>query len=238
MRIENHLCNTDKPPVYLCFDKISKSGFTLIELMIVVAIIGILAAVSIASYVKYITNTKHSEAKVNLDSIAKGAISYYSEEHAYDGGMSVFTRQYPAIDNPMRETTSTTTLIGGLPYEGSNWGGKHSPLDYKTALNQFPWTDLHFQIRSPFYYSYDYDGIAGSETRNESYFSASASACLNVECKSENECDSGYVIAGGPNGTVTPILDNSGFNIEKCGKAGLEATKQGLAKRGLQLDKL
>ena len=60
-------------------------GFTLIELMIVVAIIGILAAVAIPAFMSYINNGKASEASIRLNEIAKGMKAYYVTNSGYPG---------------------------------------------------------------------------------------------------------------------------------------------------------
>ncbi|MBA3005222.1 MAG: prepilin-type N-terminal cleavage/methylation domain-containing protein [Proteobacteria bacterium] len=62
--------------------KLSKDsqGFTLVELMIVVAIIGILAAVAIPQYQNFTKKSKSSEAKVMLDSIITAQAAYYAEQ--------------------------------------------------------------------------------------------------------------------------------------------------------------
>ena len=58
-------------------------GFTLIELMIVVAIIGILAAIAIPNFLRYQAKTKQSEAKSNLGSIFTTMVTYFGEEDTY-----------------------------------------------------------------------------------------------------------------------------------------------------------
>ena len=62
-----------------------KEGFTLIELMIVVAIIGVLAAIAIPAFINYVKRAKTSEAGSNLKSLFTGAATYYDSEHASQG---------------------------------------------------------------------------------------------------------------------------------------------------------
>ena len=62
-----------------------KEGFTLIELMIVVAIIGILAAIAIPAFVNYVKRSKTSEAGANLKSLFQGAAAYYEAENWQQG---------------------------------------------------------------------------------------------------------------------------------------------------------
>ena len=61
----------------------NKKGFTLIELMIVVAIIGILAAIAIPNFLNYQCKSKQSEAKQSLGTIAKNEEAYYAEHDRY-----------------------------------------------------------------------------------------------------------------------------------------------------------
>jgi type IV pilus assembly protein PilA len=60
-----------------------KGGFTLIELMIVVAIIGILAAIAIPNFLRFQLKAKTSEGKTNIAAIRTAEESYYSEFGVY-----------------------------------------------------------------------------------------------------------------------------------------------------------
>lgn len=60
-----------------------EKGFTLIELMVVVAIVGILATLGTGSFLSYQARAKQAEAKVNLGAIGEMAISYKAENNSY-----------------------------------------------------------------------------------------------------------------------------------------------------------
>jgi len=66
-----------------------KKGFTLIELMIVVAIIGILAAIAIPNFLRFQARAKQSEAKQNLGAIYTAYTTYFSDWNTYPDAASI-----------------------------------------------------------------------------------------------------------------------------------------------------
>src|SRR5438105_1726667 len=71
-----------------------KKGFTLIELMIVVAIIGCLAAVAIPAFVKYTRRAKTVEATMNVRKLFDSSVAYYDGEHADTAG-GILPKMFP-----------------------------------------------------------------------------------------------------------------------------------------------
>nr|BFD59019.1 hypothetical protein CKG001_11260 [Bdellovibrio sp. CKG001] len=61
----------------------SQSGFSLVELMVVVAIIGVLASIAVPQVNKYIAKARQSEAKTTLSSIYTSEKAFFAEYSAY-----------------------------------------------------------------------------------------------------------------------------------------------------------
>src|SRR5512138_1112565 len=71
--------------------KLKQRGFTLIELMIVVAIIGILAAVAIPAFMDYMKKSKKTEASLQLNKIAKNAKTAFITNAAWPAATAALT---------------------------------------------------------------------------------------------------------------------------------------------------
>jgi prepilin-type N-terminal cleavage/methylation domain-containing protein len=112
-----------------------EAGFTIIELMIVVAIIGILASIAIPKYQDYVAKTKMAEAGEILSAIYTNQILYQSEYGTFANseavmGMSMDGRRYYSV------TTFTNVTANGYTADIS------ANLDDDATLDKWQMTEV------------------------------------------------------------------------------------------------
>jgi type IV pilus assembly protein PilA len=95
----------------------NRKGFTLVELMIVVAIIGILAAIAIPNFLQFRLKAKTSEAKSNLGAIRSTEVAYFAEWNFYVGNSGINPRTVATLDGAKAAWSAATTfsIIGFAP---------------------------------------------------------------------------------------------------------------------------
>jgi type IV pilus assembly protein PilA len=86
-----------------------QGGFTLIELMIVVAIIGILAAIAIPNFLSYQARSRQAEARTNLGAVFVSEIAYFGENNLYS---SFATIGYTLAGVTNRYTYRSPAVLG------------------------------------------------------------------------------------------------------------------------------
>jgi len=160
--------------------KKKQSGFTLIELMIVVAIIGILDAVAIPAFMDYMKKSKKTEASLQLNKIAKNNKTYF-------------------IANSNFVTSDGQIEPGAAGGACGATGGKFPTVDWSSLAG---WKDLDFQIDEPNLFSYTY--TSGTTTA-----SANAIGDLDCDGTTITYALFMTAINGNPAGTITEPPPNS-----------------------------
>lgn len=114
-----------------------QGGFTLVELMIVVVILGILAAVAVPAFTRYVKRSKTSEATTSIAAMYRLQSTYYENT---------------------QERSSSTTFATCSPLPTAAPGVNKYPADVTAWMSSSEWNSLGFLIDRPHYYQYSTDG--------------------------------------------------------------------------------
>jgi type IV pilus assembly protein PilA len=158
-------------------------GFTLIELMIVVVILGVLAAVAIPAFLKYIRRAKTAEAESRLAELYRSSVSYFSQEQTNRGAAGVALAlqfPFPPAVNP---TPAANTCCGTQD---------HRCNPNAAQWDVVSWHALNFALTDPHYFWYSYWSAGNNATAS---FTARANGNLDCDGSFSTFERTGYVTA-------------------------------------------
>src|SRR5262249_10277670 len=157
-----------------------------IELMIVVAIIGILAAVAIPAFMDYVKRSKKTEAALQLNKIGKNSKRTYSETSSYVTGTA----------------GELPTKVASGCCKGGGTDVNHCKAVPASFAADTVWKALDFQIDEDSLFVYDYTGAATS-------FTALATGDLDCDGTEITYTLNGTAVSGNPAVQLTEPPPNS-----------------------------
>ena len=174
-------------------------GFTLIELMIVVAILGILAVIAVPALQKYMRRAKTAEAKTQIAKLYDAASSYFKSEHAERGATNFIEGGGQVMDlaphlcphpsgQPQGGEAGITPDIATDCNEGP--GGKCVPASggggagyYDIGLwnDNAVWNGMNFLQEQAHFFHYNFIAVNNTVGYGQCQFTAQAFADLDAD---------------------------------------------------------